>query len=84
MINRLKIKFALINMLLVGIVLALVITAAGVNTYHKSRQEMQRTLEMALGGMQHEKEMPGPKDAPPDDKEMRHELSAEDIELIEV
>ncbi len=83
MLNKLKIKFALISMLLVGIVLALVITAAGINTYHKSKHEMERALGMAFGGMQQEKEFWRPMDVPPEGKDAMGEMKPENLEYIE-
>ena len=83
MINKLKIKFALISMLLVGIVLALVIAAAGINTYHKSKHEMQRALGMAFGEMQQEESFSRPADAPPETKAPMGEMKPEDFEEVQ-
>ncbi|MDO4546029.1 MAG: HAMP domain-containing sensor histidine kinase, partial [Bacillota bacterium] len=58
MLKKLKRKFVLINMCLVGIVLLVVFSVVCYNTYTQAKQEVDRALEMALNDTMEDKAMP--------------------------
>lgn len=58
MIKKLKFKFVMINMILVGIVLLLVFSIVFGNTYRTGKEEISHALEMAVSDAMEERDMP--------------------------
>ncbi len=67
MLKKLKIKFVAINMCLVGIVLLIVFAVLCVGTYERGKEEVDRTLEIALSDTFEELSAPKEIGAPPEE-----------------
>lgn len=70
MLKKLKRKFVMINMCLVGMVLAIVFVVACINTYQNDMREVEGALNMAIDNTREEKPAPFEIGTPPDGKKI--------------
>lgn len=70
MLKKLKRKFVMINMCLVGMVLLIVFTVVCINTYQNDIREVEGALNMAIDSTREEKHAPFEIGTPPEGKKM--------------
>lgn len=70
MLKKLKRKFVMINMCLVGMVLLIVFTVVCINTYQNDMQEVEGALNMAIENTREDKPAPFEIGTPPEGKKM--------------